>query len=149
MGSRAPGKEALYHVCASTTLHNSQIINLYTWSTWIRRRMNCGFCARILLNNILPIPTHWVVGLMFSFCINHSCIYGLQNFTAWVSKLRASPPHTGKYPFSLNLAARWRKSCCSPMILMDHFAAVILTPFKSLFLLWIRTVSITRPDVKT
>jgi hypothetical protein len=33
-------------------------------------------------------------------------------------------------------------------VLMVHFAVVILTPSKS-FLLWIWTVTSTRPDVKT
>jgi len=36
------------------------------------------------------------------------------------------------------------------LVLMVHFAVVILTPLEALFfLLWIWTVTITRPDVKT
>jgi hypothetical protein len=39
-------------------------------------------------------------------------------------------------------------SCCPPALVV-HFAMVILTPFKSFFLLWIWTVTITHPDLKT
>jgi hypothetical protein len=42
-------------------------------------------------------------------------------------------PHTSKHPFSINLAARYLKSCCSPVLLMIHFAVVILTPLKAFF----------------
>jgi hypothetical protein len=125
-----------YHECASTTLQNSQkkLICIPGPPGW-EEEWIVGFVLGSYLTTFFPFSTHWVVGLVFAFCLNHSCIYGLQNFTGWgsSSKPRASPPRTGKDPFSLNLAARWRKSSCSQIILMDHFAVVILTPLKAFF----------------
>jgi hypothetical protein len=57
---------------------------------------------------------------------------------------RVSPPHTGKHLFSLNL---WRILLLSGIdgpFFSGHF-----NPFESFFLLWIWTVTITHPDVKT
>jgi hypothetical protein len=73
-------------------------------------------------------------------------------------RLRAFAPHTGKCPFSLNLAAGWGQilmmlSSIEQILMLsdfegpfcsDHFNAL-----TSFFLLWIWTVIITRPDVKT
>ncbi len=39
----------------------------------------------------------------------------LENFLCDV--LRASPPHTCKYPFWLNLAVGWCESCCAPAVM--------------------------------
>jgi hypothetical protein len=92
--------------------------------------------------------------------------------------LRASPPHTGKHPFSLNLANTIAQILLLFSILTVHFAVVIFTPlkgsfyyrfgqilllfsingpfcsghfhpFKGFFLLWIWTLTIPHPDVKT
>lgn len=43
-----------------------------------------------------------------------------------------STPTLAKHPFSLNLAARYHKSCCSP-VLMVRFAVVIFTALKAFF----------------
>jgi len=65
-----------------------------------------------------------------------------------VPTVRASPPHTCKHPFSLDLAAGIEHILLLSGI-HGPFCSGHFNPFKSFFLLWIWTVTITRPDVKT
>lgn len=73
-------------------------------------------------------------------------------------RLRAFPPHIGKCPFSLNLAAEWAQilmmlSSIEQILMLSDFEGPFCSDhfnsFTSFFLLWIWTVIITRPDVKT
>jgi hypothetical protein len=60
--------------------------------------------------------------------------------------LHLAPANT----LSLNVAARWRDSCCSPMILMDHFAVDNFNPFKNFVFYYAFGQSLLLvPDVKT
>jgi len=75
------------------------------------------------------VKTSWNFDLILDGQLWGVICHILENFLCDV--LRASPPHTCKHPFWLNLAVGWCKSCCAPILM--SILQWWFKPFKDFF----------------